>query len=160
MLAPKNTQQGGLQGKIRLPGRWQMNEAHDYGPWRLSCGRIGTTTAVRFSIDIPDAELELSGRTGIAAHKTGIGRTDLDLVALGGIICVPTQVGAVQHIEHICAEFDVRPGQWNAVFVDQGFLKEEQYLQESYVRWLYTAVTRATDQLFLVNFHQSFFESV
>ncbi len=51
-------------------------------------------------------------------------------------------------------------GQWNAVFVDQGFLKEEQYLQESYVRWLYTAVTRATDQLFLVNFHQSFFESV
>jgi len=51
-------------------------------------------------------------------------------------------------------------GQWNAVFVDQGYLKEEQFLQESYVRWLYTAVTRATDQLFLVNFHQSFFETV
>jgi exodeoxyribonuclease-5 len=51
-------------------------------------------------------------------------------------------------------------GQWNAVFVDQGYLKEEQTTEESYVRWLYTAVTRATDQLFLVNFHQNFFNSV
>ncbi|MCA6073889.1 AAA family ATPase [Fulvivirga sp. 1062] len=51
-------------------------------------------------------------------------------------------------------------GQWNAVFVDQGYIKEEQSVEESYVRWLYTAVTRATDQLFLVNFHQNFFNSV
>jgi ATP-dependent exoDNAse (exonuclease V) alpha subunit len=26
-----------------------------------------------------------------------------------------------------------------------------------FVRWLYTAMTRATDELFLVNFHPQFF---
>lgn len=47
-------------------------------------------------------------------------------------------------------------GQWPCVFVDQGFLTEEQ-LDRNYFRWLYTAFTRATEKLFLVNFHPSFF---
>jgi exodeoxyribonuclease-5 len=47
-------------------------------------------------------------------------------------------------------------GQWRAVFVDQGYLNEEQ-LDGDFVRWLYTAVTRATEELFLVNFSPSFF---
>lgn len=47
-------------------------------------------------------------------------------------------------------------GQWNAVFVDQGYLKDGMVDRE-YVRWLYTAVTRATDELFLVNFNPNFF---
>ena len=47
-------------------------------------------------------------------------------------------------------------GQWNAVFVDQGYLKEDG-IDTEYVRWLYTAITRATDQLFLVNFNKKMF---
>ena len=47
-------------------------------------------------------------------------------------------------------------GQWEAVFVDQGYLTEEMVNQE-YIRWLYTAVTRATKELYLVNFHPRFF---
>ncbi len=47
-------------------------------------------------------------------------------------------------------------GQWNAVFIDQGYIKEDD-LSHEYVRWLYTAMTRATDQLFLVNFSPKFF---
>ncbi|WP_215223047.1 ATP-dependent DNA helicase [Echinicola shivajiensis] len=47
-------------------------------------------------------------------------------------------------------------GQWNAVFVDQGYVTEEQ-LDTEYIRWLYTALTRATDELFLVNFNPRFF---
>ena len=47
-------------------------------------------------------------------------------------------------------------GQWGAVFVDQGYLPDEQVDQE-YIRWLYTAITRATDELFLVNFNPRFF---
>lgn len=47
-------------------------------------------------------------------------------------------------------------GQWKAVFVDQGYLTEEM-VDRGYVRWLYTAVTRATDELFLVNFKSNFF---
>lgn len=41
-------------------------------------------------------------------------------------------------------------GQWQAVFVDQGYMTEER-LSPDYFRWLYTAFTRATDKLFLVN---------
>ena len=47
-------------------------------------------------------------------------------------------------------------GQWQAVFVDQGYLTEE-LLDVEFLRWLYTACTRATDELFLVNFHERFF---
>ncbi|MFB1023112.1 MAG: AAA family ATPase [Vicingaceae bacterium] len=48
-------------------------------------------------------------------------------------------------------------GQWKAVFVDQGYLTEEM-LNTEYARWLYTAVTRATERLYLVNFNDQFFE--
>ncbi|SNS68107.1 exodeoxyribonuclease-5 [Belliella buryatensis] len=47
-------------------------------------------------------------------------------------------------------------GQWDAVFVDQGYLTEEQ-VDKEYVRWLYTAVTRAKKELFMVNFHPKFY---
>lgn len=47
-------------------------------------------------------------------------------------------------------------GQWNAVFVDQGYLVEDMVNKE-YIRWLYTAVTRSTEELFLVNFNSNFF---
>ncbi|TDQ19522.1 exodeoxyribonuclease-5 [Algoriphagus boseongensis] len=47
-------------------------------------------------------------------------------------------------------------GQWKAVFVDQGYLKDEQ-VDRDFVRWLYTAMTRATDELYLVNFAPNFF---
>ncbi len=48
-------------------------------------------------------------------------------------------------------------GQWKAVFIDQGFIPEEQ-LDRSYLRWLYTSFTRATEMLYLVNFKDEFFE--
>ena len=48
-------------------------------------------------------------------------------------------------------------GQWKAVFVDQGYLTEEM-LNTEYARWLYTAVTRATERLYLVNFNDQFFD--
>jgi len=47
-------------------------------------------------------------------------------------------------------------GQWKAVFIDQGYLTEEM-LNKEYARWLYTAITRATERLYLVNFNEQFF---
>lgn len=46
-------------------------------------------------------------------------------------------------------------GQWPAVFVDQGYLTPEM-LGTDYLRWLYTAITRASEKLFLVNFNEQF----
>jgi len=48
-------------------------------------------------------------------------------------------------------------GQWKAVFVDQGYLTEEM-LNTEFLRWLYTAFTRPTERLYLVNFNKEFFE--
>jgi exodeoxyribonuclease-5 len=47
-------------------------------------------------------------------------------------------------------------GQWSAVFIDQGYLPEDQVNSE-FIRWLYTALTRATDEVFMMNFHPQFF---
>ena len=47
-------------------------------------------------------------------------------------------------------------GQWSAVFVDQGYLTDDK-INTDWVRWLYTGITRSTEELFLVNFNQSFF---
>ena len=41
-------------------------------------------------------------------------------------------------------------GQWAHVYVDQGYMTDDM-LTPSYIHWLYTAFTRATEQLFLVN---------
>ncbi len=41
-------------------------------------------------------------------------------------------------------------GQWKRVFLDQGYMTEDM-LSPDYFRWLYTAFTRATEMLYLVN---------
>ena len=48
-------------------------------------------------------------------------------------------------------------GQWKNVFIDQGYITDEMVNTE-YLRWLYTAFTRPTEKLFLVNFSDRFFE--
>jgi exodeoxyribonuclease-5 len=48
-------------------------------------------------------------------------------------------------------------GQWRVVFIDQSFFRNEMLTPE-YLKWLYTAFTRATEKVYLVNFGNDFFE--
>ncbi len=48
-------------------------------------------------------------------------------------------------------------GQWPCVFIDQGYLTKEM-LNVEYIRWLYTAFTRASERVYLMNFSDDFFE--
>ena len=48
-------------------------------------------------------------------------------------------------------------GQWQAVFIDQGWLTDDM-LNTELMRWLYTAFTRPTVRLYLVNFKDEFFK--
>ena len=48
-------------------------------------------------------------------------------------------------------------GQWETVFLDPGYRKEPEPDRE-YVRWLYTAFTRAGKELYLLNFPGQLFE--
>lgn len=48
-------------------------------------------------------------------------------------------------------------GQWNTVFVEQPYLPNG--IDKEYLRWLYTAVTRAREKLYLIGFKDEFFEA-
>ncbi|MBI5538560.1 MAG: AAA family ATPase [Bacteroidia bacterium] len=47
-------------------------------------------------------------------------------------------------------------GQWKNIFLDAGYIPQEQ-MDIEYLRWLYTAFTRATEKLYLVNFPEKYF---
>ena len=47
-------------------------------------------------------------------------------------------------------------GQWKCVFVDNPFWQDEQTVDD--LKWLYTALTRAVEKVYLVNFKDRFFE--
>mgnify|MGYP003319694779 CR=1 FL=1 len=48
-------------------------------------------------------------------------------------------------------------GQWKAVFIDKCIFGDEPMTKDM-LRWLYTAITRATERLYFVNFDERFFE--
>jgi exodeoxyribonuclease V len=47
-------------------------------------------------------------------------------------------------------------GQWERVFIDQGMFNRNE-ITIDYLRWFYTAMTRSTDKIYLVNFSEDFF---
>jgi exodeoxyribonuclease-5 len=49
-------------------------------------------------------------------------------------------------------------GQWDCVFIDQGYFTKDM-LNEDYYRWLYTAITRASEKVYLIGFSDEFFET-
>lgn len=49
-------------------------------------------------------------------------------------------------------------GQWSHVYVDQGYMTDEM-LTPDYIHWLYTAFTRATEMLYLVNWPETQIET-
>jgi exodeoxyribonuclease-5 len=49
-------------------------------------------------------------------------------------------------------------GQWERVFIDQGMFNRNE-ITIDYLRWFYTALTRSTDKVYLVNFAEDFFAS-
>ena len=49
-------------------------------------------------------------------------------------------------------------GQWNSVFIDSS-LNQKETLEVEDLRWLYTALTRAQERVYFVNFKEEFFDS-
>lgn len=47
-------------------------------------------------------------------------------------------------------------GQWERVFIDQGMFNRNE-ITIDYLRWFYTALTRSTDKVYLVNFGEEWF---
>lgn len=49
-------------------------------------------------------------------------------------------------------------GQWRCIFIDKMLFGEEQMTRDL-MQWLYTAITRATEKLYFINFDERFFET-
>jgi len=49
-------------------------------------------------------------------------------------------------------------GQWETIFVEQPYMPDG--LDRDYVRWLYTAVTRAKTKLYLIGFKNEMFNEI
>ncbi len=49
-------------------------------------------------------------------------------------------------------------GQWTHVYIDQGYMTDDM-LTPDYIHWLYTALTRATEKVFLVNWPRTQIEN-
>lgn len=47
-------------------------------------------------------------------------------------------------------------GQWDTVFIEQPYLPDG--ISKEYIRWLYTAMTRAQNKLYLIGFQDAYFE--
>ena len=48
-------------------------------------------------------------------------------------------------------------GQWSNVFIEAPYLPDETILELGDLRWLYTAMTRASEKVYLVNFKDEWF---
>lgn len=49
-------------------------------------------------------------------------------------------------------------GQWKHVLIDQGYLPDNT-IDKEYLRWMYTAVTRSTEKVYLLNFKEEMFDT-
>ena len=58
---------------------------------------------------------------------------------------------------HVVDLAKLQGGQWGNVFIDLGYFTQDM-LEKSYLRWLYTAMTRASKKLYLINFNKEFFK--
>ena len=61
----------------------------------------------------------------------------------------------IKHAEAITCHKS-QGGQWRCVFIDCPFWQDAQTLDD--LKWLYTALTRAVEKVYLVNFNDRFFD--
>jgi len=47
-------------------------------------------------------------------------------------------------------------GQWKVALIDLGYFTEDK-MDKEFIRWLYTAITRATERVYFINFEERFF---
>ncbi len=82
--------------------------------------------------------------------------TDLTKIELAKVLAKDPYLNALQiKFMYAITCHKSQGGQWDIVFLDQGYLQESMR-NIGYMRWLYTGITRATQELYLVNFLPEF----
>lgn len=108
------------------------------------------------TLHIPSASLGIEDGQGlyerVAAEYEGVSKKEFNQA-----IASDPYLNALQiKFKYAITCHKSQGGQWPVVFLDQGYLKKES-VDVNYLRWLYTGTTRATLELYFVNFHDTFF---
>ncbi len=126
--------------------------------------------------DLPDHDLELEMKIlldTLQSESPALPKERNDLLfntILEDYADVPTKVGKYKKMKedpfynaaqvkyaYAITCHKAQGGQWMNVFLDIGYVTEEM-MGEDFYRWLYTAITRATHRLYLVNLPEAFRE--
>ena len=141
-----------VNGRINHAGAKQFNPAGTFAFTAGATGSCGPTAAAKNA-----GGVEFNGRFG----ERKIARTEAALHVLPkkrfDKVKADPYFNALQvKFAYAVTCHKSQGGQWKAVFVDQGYFVDDM-LNIEYLRWLYTALTRAAEKLFLVNFKDEFF---
>jgi len=78
-----------------------------------------------------------------------------DLKGRGGVSVNPWYNALQVKFAYALTCHKTQGGQWETVYIDQGYLPPER-IDTEYLRWLYTAVTRASSNIILSGFNQEY----
>lgn len=83
--------------------------------------------------------------------------TNPDLKGRGGVSVHPWYNALQVKFAYALTCHKTQGGQWETVYIDQGYLPRER-IDTEYLRWLYTAVTRASSRVYLSGFNTEYLE--
>ncbi len=100
---------------------------------------------------------------GVEESQRLLNNVEQDYLDIGSRIERFKQIRANPHFNALQVKYSyavtchkAQGGQWRAVFIDRCIFGEET-MSHDLMRWLYTAITRATDKVYLVGFDERFF---
>jgi exodeoxyribonuclease-5 len=97
----------------------------------------------------PDQQAKL---IDVAFFNAGVKPIDLSMTAQRNILKADPHYNSLQvKYGYAVTCHKAQGGQWASVFIDMGYIPPEAYLSLDFYRWLYTATTRATTHLSLIN---------
>lgn len=111
--------------------------------------KINLDTLTTDTASLPADKQQLLTRSALAA--AGLGES-ASATAIRDALKADPWVNALQ-IKYAYAVtcHKAQGGQWASVFVDMGYIPPEAYRTIDFYRWLYTAVSRATEKVSLIN---------
>ncbi len=140
---------------LRRLRRFEEKHGFRYATAQLSFGDYGTELEVKILLDALTSESPALTRTQMDALYASVEAEYSDIKNRGKRW---VQMREDEYLNAVQVKFayavtchKAQGGQWRAVFVDRCIFGDEPMSREM-LRWLYTALTRATEKLYLVNF--------
>ena len=146
--------------KVEKVGSWEEVHGYRFADLRISMpDHDGLELDAKVILDVLDLDAPSLTPVQQKTLYTAVADDYPDLVnqrQVGARIALDPYYNALQvKFAYAVTCHKSQGGQWKSVFLDQGYFTDEM-LSLDYLRWMYTAFTRATDHLYLVNLAKQF----